>query len=91
MKLGKAIFVTVLIAVLLAAIDVCFYMLCINGFAVLTGLIAIYGFLRGSFDLCNWLRKADPAPASAEGSDNPSAQHDPARAAAMMRVLDEDL
>lgn len=62
MKLRKAIFVTVLVAIMLAVIDICFYVLFNTGFAVLTGAVVVYGFLRGAVDFCRWLCKPDPAP-----------------------------
>lgn len=95
MKLGKAIFVTVLIAVMLAAVNACLYVLSMPGFAILTGVVAAYGFLRGAVDFCNWLRKTDDRPSAAaavaEESDGADAHFDPARAAALMHVLDGEI
>ena len=62
MKLRKAIFVTILVAVMLAIIDTCLYILCNPGFAVLTGAVVVYGFMRGTVDFCRWLCKPEPAP-----------------------------
>ena len=62
MKLRKAIFVTILVAVMLAVIDTCLYILCNPCFAVLTGSAVVYGFLRGAVDFCRWLCKPEPAP-----------------------------
>lgn len=62
MKLRKAIFVTILVAVMLAVIDTCLYILCNPCFAVLTGSVVVYGFLRGAVDFCRWLCKPEPAP-----------------------------
>ena len=62
MKLRKAIFVTFLVAVMLAVIDICFYVLYTPGFAVLTGVMVVYGFLRGAVDFCHWLCKSDLEP-----------------------------
>ena len=62
MKLRKAIFVTILMAVMLAVIDICFYVLFNTGFAVLTGTVVVYGFLRGAVDFCRWLCKSEVAP-----------------------------
>ena len=100
MKLGKAIFVTVLIAAMLAAVNACLYVLFMPGFATLTGVVAAYGFLRGAVDFCNWLQKTDDHPSAAaaaaaaavaEESDGADTRFDPARAAALMHVLDSEI
>ena len=94
MKLGKAIFVTVLIAAMLAAVNACLYVLFMPGFATLTGVVAAYGFLRGAVDFCNWLQKTDDHPSAAavaEESDGADTRFDPARAAALMHVLDGEI
>lgn len=68
MKLKKAIFVTILVAVMLAVIDTCLYILCNPGFAVLTGAVVVYGFMRGTVDFCRWLCAPDPAPKHLAGA-----------------------
>ena len=68
MKLRKAIFVTILVAVMLAVIDTCLYILCNPGFAVLTGAVVVYGFMRGTVDFCRWLCAPDPAPKHLTGA-----------------------
>lgn len=73
MKLRKAILVTVLMAVMLAVIDICFYVLFNTGFAVLTGSVVVYGFLRGAVDFCRWLCKSEVAPKHLAVKQSPAA------------------
>lgn len=62
MRQNKAIFVTILVSMMLAAIDACLYILYNPAFVVLTGAVVAYGLLRGAFDFCHWLSKPDPEP-----------------------------
>lgn len=57
MNKKKAVFVTILLAVLVLALDMCLYKIAAVGFAVLTGALALYGFWRCSLDFCGWLGK----------------------------------
>lgn len=57
MKNGKATFVTLIISVMLLAIDIGLYKLWSLGFLALTGTLAAYGYLRGAFDFRRWLTK----------------------------------
>lgn len=70
MEKGKAIFVTILMVAMLAAIDSCLYALNSYSFTILTGLFVVYGALRWALDFYRWLckpgeeptqRKKDPA------------------------------
>lgn len=112
MKTRKAIFVTILVATMLAVIDICLYVICSPAFAVLTGTVVIYGVLRGTVDFYGWLCKPDtpgkPKPAAKKPTPAPATENggfydweteeepkkvvpDDKKAAAVMRVLDEDL
>lgn len=93
MKKGKAIFVTVLVVGLLAAVDACMYVLFIPGFMLLTGAVAAYSFGRGAVDFCNWLRETDPVPVSECPAAVVPAEEDPLspEAAAIVRELNKDL
>ena len=51
----KSLFVVVLMAVMLLAIDAGLYLLWKPGFAFLTGVFALYGFLHGAVDFRGWL------------------------------------
>ena len=57
MKNGKATFVTLMIADMLLVIDVGLNRLWSPGFLGITGALAAYGFIRGSFDFRHWLTK----------------------------------
>ena len=63
MNKGKTVFVTVLIAVMLVLIDIGLYILSKTGFVVLTGSLALYGYLRGAGDFRRWLAKEPTAKA----------------------------
>lgn len=65
MNKKKAVFVTILLAVLLAALDVCLFKIAFIGFAIVTGILALYGFYRCSIDFYGWLGKE---PATSETS-----------------------
>lgn len=62
MKLSKAIFVTILVVVMLTAIDACLYALYNSGFIALTGAVIAYSVFRGAVDFCYWLCKSEPEP-----------------------------
>lgn len=55
MNKKKSLFVVVLMAVMLLAIDAGLYLLWKPGFAFLTGAFALYGFLSGAVDFRGWL------------------------------------
>lgn len=57
MKNGKATFVTLIIALMLLVINLGMNKLWNPGFIGLTGALAAYGFIRGSFDFRHWLTK----------------------------------
>lgn len=92
MKLRKAIFVTILIIVMLTAIDTCLYILNNPGFTVLTGAIIIYSFLRAACDFCRWLCKTEAEPEEQHNDrksiERPRGQRDDG---AIMKVLNEDV
>ena len=52
----KAIIVTVILTAMLIVIELWLAYLSDAGFAVLTGLLAAYGLVRGGYDFCRWLR-----------------------------------
>lgn len=61
MNRTKAIFVTALMALMLAMIFVGLYMLgYITAHRVVAGVLGIYGFLCGSAHFCRWLEKEKP-------------------------------
>lgn len=59
MKKNKAVFVTILMSIMLVAIDAFLYKLSKNGFIVLTGMIMLYGYVRCAADFCGWLSRDD--------------------------------
>lgn len=62
MKKSKAIFVTAILAVTLAAVWACLWKLSALGFAVMTGIFAGIGFTFGAVAFCVWLAKAPETP-----------------------------
>lgn len=58
MNRGKTVLVTVIIAALVAIIDAGLYLLASPGFTILTGALAVYGFIRGAEDFGRWLNGA---------------------------------
>lgn len=60
MNKSKSIFVTALMALMLAAILVGLYMLHKGAFAILAGLLTLYGFICGAANLCRWLERGAP-------------------------------
>lgn len=78
MKKNKAIFVTVLMSIMLIAIDAFLYKLSKDGFIVLTGAVLFYGYIRCASDFCGWLCKDDakrdkPAKFLSESAGKPRA------------------
>ena len=60
MRKYKAIFVTALVAVMLAAILVGLYMLRYRAYIVFVGLLGLYGFMCGALNFCHWLGSEVP-------------------------------
>lgn len=60
MNKSKSIFVTALMALMLAAIIAGLYLLQKGAFAILAGLLALYGFICGAVNLCRWLERGAP-------------------------------
>lgn len=70
MSKGKSVFVTMLVALMLAAILVGLYKLeSIKAFMLIAGLLGGYGFVSASFSFCRWLRKEPPL-LPAKAADN---------------------
>lgn len=106
MEKGKAIFVTVLITVMLAAIDGCLYALSTSSFTLLTGAFVVYGVLRWALDFYRWLSKpgAEPTQQDNEPLNAEVVEHDnrepgkkvigqsrPDRSGAIMSALSEEI
>lgn len=63
MSRNKSIFVTLIMAAMLAVILVGAHRFEAKAFYALLALLACYGFLRGSSDLCHWMQsKEKPIP-----------------------------
>ena len=60
MNKGKSIFVTALVAGMLAAIAVGLYLLHSKAYLVIAGFLCVYGFLCAAFNFCQWLGKEPP-------------------------------
>ena len=60
MSKGKSIFVTALVAVMLAAIIIGLYLLKNRAYLIIAGLLGLYGFLCAAFNFCQWLGKETP-------------------------------
>lgn len=60
MSKGKSIFVTALVAVMLAAIIIGLYLLKNRAYLIIAGLLGLYGFLCAAFNFCQWLGKEPP-------------------------------
>ena len=60
MNKSKSIFVTALMALMLAAILVGLYVLQPMAHKVLAALLALYGFIVGAGNFCQWLGKDTP-------------------------------
>lgn len=57
MSKRKSIFVTALLATLIAALDFCLWKVNLIAFVALTGALALYGFIRCAVDFSGWLNK----------------------------------
>lgn len=62
MSKRKSVFVTALLAVLVASLDVCLFSINKIGFAALTGTLALYGYTRIALDFCGWLKQEPKEP-----------------------------
>lgn len=60
MSKSKSVFVTALVAGMLAAIVVGLYLLKSKAYLIIAGLLGIYGFLCAAFNFCQWLGKETP-------------------------------
>ena len=60
MNKKKSALVTVLIYIMLVLIDLGLFRLYFTGFVILTGLLALYGFIRSFMDFKGWLVQEDP-------------------------------
>lgn len=67
MSKPKSIFVTVLVALMLAMILTGMVMLKIKAYMVIAGIFSVYGFICGSYAFCQWLQNS----AEREIDDNP--------------------
>lgn len=66
---SKSIFVTALMAVMLAAIVVGLYSIQYRAFMIFFGLLGTYGFISVAVSFCHWLEREAPlAPAQATKS-----------------------
>lgn len=59
MNKKKSAFVTTIIFVMLVLIDLGLFRLYFTGFVILTGLLALYGFIRSFMDFKGWLVQED--------------------------------
>ena len=57
MKNSKAMIVTILLMALIAVIHAGLYALYLPGFQVMTGIMALYGFIHGAKDFRGWITK----------------------------------
>lgn len=60
MSKSKSVFVTALVALMLAAILVGLYKMESKAFFIIAGFFGIYGFIGGAFGFCSWLGKEQP-------------------------------
>lgn len=73
MSKSKSIFVTALVALMLAAILVGLYLLQMRVYMIFMGLLGLYGFLCGAFNFCQWLGKEQsPLPLPPQIKERPS-------------------
>ena len=63
MSKAKSIFVTALVAVMLATIVIGAYLLEVIVWAWIVGALAVYGLVSGSVKFCLWLQKEHDAKA----------------------------
>ncbi|MBQ0166894.1 MAG: hypothetical protein KBT02_07310 [Treponema sp.] len=59
MSRPKSIFVTVLVALMLAMILTGMVMLKIKAYMVIVGILAVYGYICGCYAFCHWMQRAD--------------------------------
>lgn len=62
MNKGKSIFVTAVMAIMLAVILAGAAMIEPKAYAILAAVLAVYGFLCGCRDVCGWLQKEPTEP-----------------------------
>lgn len=62
MSKSKSVFVTALVAVMLALILVGLYILKMRVWMIAAGLLGLYGFACAAFNFCQWLGKETPIP-----------------------------
>lgn len=60
MKKSKTVFVTALIAVMLAAIVAMLYLLKLRVYLIIVGVLGVYGYLCAARHFCRWLGKEPP-------------------------------
>lgn len=60
MSKGKSVFVTALVAVMLAAIIAGMYLLQYNAYLIIAGLLGLYGYICASYKFFHWLGKEQP-------------------------------
>lgn len=78
MKKNKAVFVTIVMSIMLVAIDAFLYKLSKEGFIVLTGTIMFYGYVRCAADFCGWLCKDESKDKAAKFLGEPAGKSKPA-------------
>jgi hypothetical protein len=77
MSRNKSIFITLVMAVMLAVILVGAHKFEARAFYVLLALLAGYGFLRGSGDLCHWMQSKEKPIPVIEGEEVKIEDEDP--------------
>lgn len=60
MSKAKSVFVTALVALMLAAIIAGMYLLQYKAYLIIIGLAGVYGYICASFNFCHWLGKESP-------------------------------
>lgn len=77
MSRNKSIFLTLIMAAMLAVILACAYKIETRAFFGLLGVLAGYGFIRGSGDLCRWMQRQEaPAKERLEEPETDPFAHD---------------
>lgn len=59
MNKRKAVLATAIITAMLVVIDIFLYRESKSGFALLTGMVTVYGYYRVAVDFCAWLSAPD--------------------------------
>lgn len=77
MSRNKSIFVTLIMAAMLAVIMVGAHKFEARAFYALLALLACYGFLRGSGDLCHWMQSKEKPIPVIEGEEVKIEDEDP--------------